>query len=231
MLHTAEVDLSALTENLRSALAVDPDASAALDVRGDAYGMGLSAVVRCASQLGVSTFIAAESQRAQVQDAAGPSIHLTTGDVGVRCLPSHRVYGFVAGSRAVMSVRAAVIASKKLAAGDGVSYGHTFIAPTDTRTALIAVGYGEGVARCAGGRARVRLAGADRPIIGRVAMNAAVVDTGEDVVPVGAWATLFGDPDAGHPGIASWAQSIGSSPAEVAVTFGNHIVRQYRGKA
>lgn len=230
MLHIAEVDLGALVDNLESLISQTPGGVAALDVRADACGLGIAAVARCATRVGIPALLVSASQLDQVRATVGTDIRVEVEPHGLTVLPSDAAYGFVAGSRAVLSVRAVVVASKSLAAGDGVSYGHTFVAPGDTHTALIAIGYGEGLDRCAGGRAWVRLAGANYPLIGRIAMNAAVVDTGDSTIAVGTWATLFGDPERGEPAIGAFAQSIGRSAAEVAVTFGNHLPRHYGGE-
>ena len=69
---------------------------------------------------------------------------------------------------------------KRIPAGAGVSYGHTWTADRDTTVALVPVGYGEGVPRAAGNRRRVGIAGKCRPIRGRVCMDQFVVDLGDD---------------------------------------------------
>ena len=43
-----------------------------------------------------------------------------------------------------MTVRGTVVLTKELQAGDGVSYGHTFVAPEPMRVALVPMGYGDG---------------------------------------------------------------------------------------
>ena len=54
-----------------------------------------------------------------------------------------------------MTVRASLAMSKPVAAGDGVSYGYTWVADRDTTVGLVPAGYGEGVPRAAGNVASV----------------------------------------------------------------------------
>ncbi len=58
------------------------------------------------------------------------------------------------GLRPVMTFRSRVALVKKVAAGEGVSYGHTWVAPHDTTVALLPVGYADGIPRALGGRSR-----------------------------------------------------------------------------
>ena len=114
-----------------------------------------------------------------------------------------------------------VVLVKRIRAGDGVSYGHTFVAPSDGWIALVAIGYGDGVHRKAGNRASAAIRGERFPIVGRVAMNALVLWLGDDrggVVP-GDEAVLFGD-GPGEPRLEDWARAVGEDPRAVAAGFG-----------
>ena len=71
------------------------------------------------------------------------------------------------GLRPAMTARARLVMSKPVAAGDGVSYGHTWIADHDTSVGLVPAGYGEGVPRAAGNTAAVWVGDSVRPIRGR----------------------------------------------------------------
>ncbi|MCH3159094.1 hypothetical protein K3X38_14655, partial [Listeria monocytogenes] len=59
-------------------------------------------------------------------------------------------YGWVDGVPA-MTLVGTVLSTKRLLAGEGVSYGYRFRAPADTRVALVTGGYAQGVVRSAGG--------------------------------------------------------------------------------
>ncbi len=77
-----------------------------------------------------------------------------------------------------MTVRAPVALTKRVPAGAGVSYGHTYFTERETTLALVPVGYADGVPRAAGNRAPVLAAGAQRTIAGRVCMDQFVLDVG-----------------------------------------------------
>ena len=51
------------------------------------------------------------------------------------------------GLRPAMTLRCPVALVKSIRAGDGVSYGHTWIADRDTTVALLPIGYADGVFR------------------------------------------------------------------------------------
>ena len=111
-----------------------------------------------------------------------------------------------------------LLSVKSVPAGVGVSYGHTFITPVSTALALAAIGYGDGIPRKAGNRAAVTVFthSAHRvPIVGRVAMNALVVDVGGLDIHEGDRAVVFGDPDRGEQSLAQWAEHLGESPVAV----------------
>ena len=119
--------------------------------------------------------------------------------------------------RPAMTLRARVALIKRVPAGEGVSYGHQWITPRETTLALLPIGYADGVPRRMGGagRMRVLLAGAVRPVVGRVCMDQIVVDCGDDVVREGDHAVLFGPGDRGEPTAQDWADELGTIHYEI----------------
>lgn len=102
--------------------------------------------------------------------------------------------------RAAMTLRAKVVTTRVVAEGEGVSYGHHWIAPTDRRTAVVALGYADGLPRALSGKFGVTVNGTWYPQIGRVCMDQIVIDLGPvDVdgpgasVRPGDWAVIFGE--------------------------------------
>lgn len=120
------------------------------------------------------------------------------------------------GLRPAMTFRARVALVKEVAAGEGVSYGHEWVAPRDTTVALIPAGYADGVFRTLGGRFDVFVGGARRPSVGRVCMDQLVVDLGANPAGVrpGDEAVLFGA-GPGVPGAQDWADLLGTIHYEV----------------
>ncbi|MFC9790617.1 alanine racemase [Rhodococcus sp. NPDC127528] len=135
------------------------------------------------------------------------------------------------GLRPAMVLRARVALVKKVAAGGGVSYGHTWIAPRDTTVALLPVGYADGIPRAIGGRFEVQIGSRRYPQIGRVCMDQVVVDLGADPGPVaeGDVAILFGPGDSGEPVAQDWADALDTIHYEVVTGVRGRVVRTYTG--
>ncbi|NKY34313.1 alanine racemase [Nocardia speluncae] len=135
--------------------------------------------------------------------------------------------------RPAMTFQAEVALVKKVAAGEGVSYGHEWIAPADTTVALIPAGYADGVFRTLGNRMEVWVAGRRRPNRGRVCMDQLVVDLGDnsDGVVEGDTAILFGPGTRGEPRAQDWADLLGTIHYEVVCAPRGRVHRRYRGGA
>ncbi|ETW21204.1 alanine racemase [Mycobacterium gastri 'Wayne'] len=129
-----------------------------------------------------------------------------------------------------MTVKCAVALVKSVPAGEGVSYGHTWIAPHDTTVALLPIGYADGVFRSLGGRLEVLINGRRRPGVGRICMDQFVVDLGPGRVDVteGDEAILFGPGTRGEPTAQDWANLVGTIHYEVVTSPRGRITRTYR---
>ena len=233
-LHEARIDLAAITHNVARSINSGGNHSAAVDVRADGYGHGAVEAARAAELGGAAhLLVSSESDAAALQDAgillptSVVSGEQPTLEPGLGLVPVARAYGFVGGGdwRPAMRVRARVIGVKSIAAGEGVSYGYTFRAPNATNLALVAIGYADGIDRHAGNLCGLLLRGARRPIVGRVAMNALVVDMGEDQAAVEDVAVVFGDPAEGEPSVSDWSETLGKRPSEVAANLGARLPR------
>lgn len=134
------------------------------------------------------------------------------------------------GLRPAMSVKCTVALVKSISAGEGVSYGHTWIAQQDTTVALMPIGYADGVFRSLGGRLEVQINGRRRPGVGRVCMDQFLVDLGPGPVDVaeGDEATLFGPGTHGEPTAQEWADLLDTIHYEVVTSPRGRIVRTYR---
>jgi alanine racemase len=131
--------------------------------------------------------------------------------------------------RPAMTFRSSVALTKRVDAGESVSYGQTWTATRDTNLALVPVGYADGVSRALSNRMDVWLAGRRRPIVGRVCMDQVVVDCGDDTVEEGAEVVLFGDGSRGEPTATEWADVLGTIDYEVVTgMYRPRVVRSYR---
>jgi len=147
--------------------------------------------------------------------------------------PGIAVYGLspVAGRRfglkPAMSVRARVMLAKRVPAGQGLSYGHTYVTARETTVAVVPLGYADGVPRAASGKAPVALGGQVFPIAGRVCMDQFVLDVGDLPVQAGDEAVLFGA-DGPHPD--EWAEVCDTITYEIVARMGSgRIARVYVG--
>ena len=129
-----------------------------------------------------------------------------------------------------MTVKCPVALVKSVRAGEGVSYGHTWIADRDTTLALLPIGYADGVFRALGGRLEVLINGRRRPGVGRICMDQFVVDLGpgRPDVAEGDEAILFGPGGSDEPTAQDWADLLGTIHYEVVTSPRGRITRTYR---
>ena len=131
-----------------------------------------------------------------------------------------------------MTVRAPVALTKRVPAGVGVSYGHTYVTDRGDH------------ARAGAGRLRRRRAagggqpgaGARRrarsgPIAGRVCMDQFVLDVGDDAVAPGDEVVLWGPGDRGEPTAQQWADALDTIHYELVTRVGGRFPRRYVGSA
>ncbi|MEC3980239.1 alanine racemase [Amycolatopsis sp. H20-H5] len=128
--------------------------------------------------------------------------------------------------RPAMTFRSSVVLTKRIAAGESVSYGHTWTAARDTTLALVPVGYADGVPRSLSGRMDVWLGGRRRPVVGRVCMDQLLVDCGDDELEAGAEVVLFGDGAGGGPTAREWADKLGTIDYEIVTAMYRPRVRR-----
>lgn len=132
-----------------------------------------------------------------------------------------------------MTFSAEVLMVKRIAEGQGVSYGHTWHSPRDTTVALVAAGYADGVWRLLSGKLDVAIDGVRYPNVGRVCMDQFVVDLGPDggadghTVRAGDTAVLFGTGEDGGPTAAEWAQTLGTIHYEVVTAVRGRAARYH----
>ncbi|MBM7805936.1 alanine racemase [Geodermatophilus bullaregiensis] len=135
------------------------------------------------------------------------------------------------GLRPAMTVRAAAALTKRVPAGVGVSYGHTYSPERETTLVLVPVGYADGVPRAGGNRAPVLAAGAQRTIAGRVCMDQFVLDVGDAEVAPGDEVVLWGPGDRGEPTAQQWADAVDTIHYELVTRVGGRFTRRYVGTA
>ncbi|MDH6244700.1 alanine racemase [Mycobacterium sp. OTB74] len=137
------------------------------------------------------------------------------------------------GLRPAMTLKAPVAAVRSIHAGDGVSYGLTWVADRDTTVALIPMGYADGVFRNLSGRIEVMINGARFRNVGRICMDQFVIELGPGGggVNVGDEAILFGSGADGEPTAQDWADALGTINYEIVTSPKGRVTRTYRGSA
>jgi alanine racemase len=139
----------------------------------------------------------------------------------------------------VMTLAARVVALRSVSKGEGVGYGGEWRADRNTWVATLPLGYADGLPRSLAGRGRVYLAGAMRPIVGRVSMdyvtldvgqNGAVVGVGDESaaeVELGQVATVFGrGADGKRIPVEDLATAAGTIAYEILVGIGDRVPRE-----
>jgi alanine racemase len=111
----------------------------------------------------------------------------------------HLLYGLVPGGmkadelKSVMSVKSQIAEIHTLRPGDGVGYGFSFVASRHSRVGTIPMGYADGYPWSLSNRGHVLVRGKWAPIVGRICMDAFMVDlteildaaAGDEVVVMG----------------------------------------------
>lgn len=144
-------------------------------------------------------------------DLARPGIHLFGGHVAG--LDPIRV----------AALRARVVATRRLTAGESVSYDATWRATSATTIATLSIGYADGVSRRLSNGGAVELLGHRLGVVGRVTMDHVMVDAGDLPVSVGDVATLFG----GIVTLNEQATLAGTITYELLTTLGSRLPRRY----
>jgi alanine racemase len=125
-----------------------------------------------------------------------------------------------------MQVKARITQIKEISAGTGVSYGYSFIAPTDMQIATVAIGYADGVPR--GLSNRINAIVHDRVVaqVGTITMDQCLIDVTQ--VPdatVGDPVTILGKAE--RTTADYWANALGTISWEILCGFKHRLPRLY----
>jgi alanine racemase len=131
----------------------------------------------------------------------------------------------------VMQVRARITQIKDLEAGMGVSYNHRFVAPTDLKIAIVAIGYADGVPRTLSHRMEVLIRGQRVRQLGTITMDQIMIDVSElNDIQVGEVVTLLGQDGNGVILADEWAELAGTIPYEIVCGFQRRLPRMEKSK-
>jgi len=138
--------------------------------------------------------------------------------------------------RPAMSLVAEVSAVRRVAAGEGVSYGLRRPVPVDSVVATVPLGYADGVPRrlsSVGGE--VLIGGRRRPLAGTVTMDQLMIDCGPvgdpaaDAVRPGDEVVLLGRQGDGRIGAEEWAERLDTISYEIVCGISSRVPRRHVG--
>ena len=155
------------------------------------------------------------------------------------------------GLQPAMTLQAQLGTVKAVEEGHGISYGRTYLTPNNTSTAIVPLGYADGILRSASGFDMQGARHVDKPggpvrvetnkgarvlnVSGRVCMDQFIVDVKGDAAELGVregdTVTLFG-PGRGlefaEPTADDWAKAAGTISYEIMTGIGARVPRLYR---
>jgi len=134
------------------------------------------------------------------------------------------------GLTPAMTLSADLAATKRLPAGQGISYGHQYVTSEDTTVGLVPMGYADGIPRNATNVGPISVGGVRHTVAGRVCMDQFVVDLGpRSGARQGDPVTLFGVGSSGEPTAQDWAEATGTISYEIVTRIGARVPRTYVG--
>ena len=129
----------------------------------------------------------------------------------------------------VLSLETRVVYFKVVRAGHPVSYDSTWAPLEDTRVVTLPVGYGDGYSRMLSGKAEVLIHGRRFPVVGRITMDATMVDIGQHSAHNADPVVLLGAQDGLHITVEEVAGWLGTIPYEVLTMINTRVPRVYLG--
>lgn len=150
--------------------------------------------------------------------------------------PGIALYGVLSSSRdrtkanadlkPVLSLKARIACVNRLRAGETAGYGRTYTAETERKTAVVSIGYADGVPRALSNRGAVLVNGKRAPIIGRVCMDQLLIDVTEiPRVSPGDTAVLIGQSGEEQITACEFARMAGTISNEILSGLGSRLAR------
>jgi alanine racemase len=162
--------------------------------------------------------------------AALTSLSPVTGSVrvgiamyGLQPGPAERL---LPGMRPVMSLVSRLVRTHQIQPGDGVSYGHSYIASTQETVGLVPLGYADGYRRSFSNRAAMVVGGVRAPVRGRVCMDQTIIGNLKDSSRIGDVVGIWG-PVGGGPSVDDLASIAGTINYEIVTALSSRVPRIY----
>ncbi len=162
-------------------------------------------------------------------EQAGPFNAVRVGLLQFGIQPSTTALLAEVRAEPVFSFRTRVALVKNLPAGTGISYGRTHVLARDSRVAVLAAGYGDGIPRALSNRGRVLVRGRPCPILGRVTMDQTIVDaTDLPAIAPGDEAVLVGPQGEAEISLTEFSRLADTIPWETLCSVTKRVPRLYR---
>lgn len=162
---------------------------------------------------------------------AVPEAHLdlVRAGIGIYGLPPDPAMDGRVDLRPALTWRSAVVMTKRVAAGEGLSYGLRYRTERACTIATVPVGYADGYPRRLSNLGQVLIGGRRRPVSGTITMDQLLVDCGDDRVAPGDPVVLIGRQ--GEEQITAWelAERIGTIGYEIVCGVSERVPREYLG--
>ena len=126
----------------------------------------------------------------------------------------------------VMGLKARITNIHTLKKGEGLSYGHTYIADKDTKVATIPIGYADGIARNLSGNIVAILNNKQIKQIGRITMDQIMFDISDVDCCVGDVITILGKENTTDT-IDTWAEKLNTINYELTCRLKMRLPRIY----
>lgn len=166
--------------------------------------------------------------RGVVGEADLPGERLARAGILLYGLPPAATMIAPLGARPVLTLVTRLARVFTVAAGEGISYGHTFVAKQEIRCGLAPVGYGDGLSRLLSNRGWFVVRGRRCPIRGLVCMDQTVIEVGgASEVEAGERAVVLGDGQSEDMTVVDVAGLCGTIPYEVVTALATRVARVY----
>ncbi|MFM2152316.1 MAG: hypothetical protein RL199_751 [Pseudomonadota bacterium] len=135
----------------------------------------------------------------------------------------------VSGLRPALTLRTRIAHLRDVPAGFTVSYGGTFVTSRPSRLATLPIGYADGLPRRASHKARMLVRGHHAPVVGRICMDACVLDvTGVPGAALGDEVVIIGEQQGACVGADELASHADTIAYEILTGLGKRVPRTYR---
>jgi len=127
----------------------------------------------------------------------------------------------------IMSLKSQVVVTRRIEAGESVSYDRLYVAKKPTTIATVPIGYGDGYFKTLTGRAYCLINGKRYPVVGSICMDEIMVECNDDDVKPGDEVVLIGkqgNEEILADEIAGW---VGTIPYEITTSISARVSRVY----